>query len=102
MRGVYGTGKTKCISLLEAWFALKGHRVYYAARENTTVRAMADFVHRLLPRGEDDQHPRALRLSSGSQAQSHETTGLDALDSDNNQVVWGAKFILATTGLHLS
>ena len=48
-RGVYGAGKTPCIALLAAYFALRGHHVYYAARQNTTITAMASFVHRLLP-----------------------------------------------------
>ena len=35
--------------LLAAYFALRRHHVYYAARENTTITAMASFVHRRLP-----------------------------------------------------
>ena len=42
------------------YFALRGH-VYYAARENTTITAMASLVHRLLPRGADDHSPVAIR-----------------------------------------
>ena len=34
-RGVYGAGKTQCIAILAAYFALRGHHVYYASRENT-------------------------------------------------------------------
>ena len=34
VRGVYGAGKTQCIALLAAFFALRGHQVYYASREN--------------------------------------------------------------------
>ena len=41
VRGVYGAGKTQCIALLAAFFALRGHQVYYASRENTTIVAMA-------------------------------------------------------------
>ena len=36
VRGVYGAGKTQCIALLAAYFALRGHHVYYASRENTS------------------------------------------------------------------
>ena len=39
-RGVYGAGKTQCIALLAAYFALRRHYVYYAPRENTTITAM--------------------------------------------------------------
>ena len=28
VRGVYGAGKTQCIALLAAFFALRGHQVY--------------------------------------------------------------------------
>ena len=45
VRGVYGAGKTQCVALLAAFFALRGHQVYYAARANTTIT----FVHQLLP-----------------------------------------------------
>ena len=67
VRGVFGAGKTMCIALLASWFALRGHCVYYVSRENTTIKAMADFVHQLLPGGPDDKKPIALRLSSGCQ-----------------------------------
>ena len=40
VRGVYGGGKTQCIALLAAYFALRGHHVYYASRENTTITAI--------------------------------------------------------------
>ena len=36
VRGVYGAGKTQCIALVAAYFALRGHHVYYASRENTS------------------------------------------------------------------
>ena len=47
VRGVYG--KTQCIALLAAFFALHGHQVYYVSRQNTTIVAMAIFVQELLP-----------------------------------------------------
>ena len=62
VRGVYGAGKTQCIALLAAFFALRGHHVYYASRENTTIVAMATFVQELLPRAPDDAWPTAIRL----------------------------------------
>ena len=102
VRGVFGAGKIMCIALLASWFALRGHYVYYVSRENTTIKAMADFVHQLLPRGPDDKKPIALRLSSGSQARSGAGTQLDARDRDDNHTVFNAKLILATTGLHLA
>ena len=100
--GVFGAGKTMCIALLASWFALRGHCVYYVSRENTTIKAMAEFVHQLLPRGPDDKKPIALRLSAGSQARSGPGTSLDARDRDDNHTVFNAKLILATTGLHLA
>ena len=102
VRGVYGAGKTQCIALLAAFFALRGHQVYYAARENTTIVAMATFVHQLLPREPDDEWPDAIRLVSQPQARTSEGTPLDARDTDKNQQVWHAKLVLATTGLHLA
>ena len=102
VRGVYGAGKTQCIALLAAFFALRGHEVYYAARENTTIVAMATFVHQLLPRAPDDEWPDAIRLFSQPQARTSEGTPLDARDTDKNQHVWHAKLVLATTGLHLA
>ena len=33
VRGVYEAGKTQCIALLAAFFALRGHQVHYASRE---------------------------------------------------------------------
>ena len=66
VRGVYGASKTQCIALLAAYFAFRGHYVYYAARENTTITAMASFVHRLLRRGPEDHSPVAIRLGSGA------------------------------------
>ena len=101
VRGVFGAGKTMCIALL-ASCALRGHYVYYVSRENTTIKAMADFVHQLLPRGLNDRKPIALRLSAGSQVRSGPSTPLDARDRDDNEVVFNAKLILATTGLHLA
>ena len=62
VRGVYGAGKTQCIALLAAFFALRGHHVYYASRENTTIVAMATFVHQLVPQAPDDEWPVAIRL----------------------------------------
>ena len=35
----------------KTFFALRGHQVYYASRENTTIVAMATFVQELLPSG---------------------------------------------------
>ena len=102
VRGVYGAGKTQCIALLAAFFVLRGHQVYYAARENTTIVAMATFVHQLLPREPDDEWPDAIRLVSQPQARTSEGTPLDARDTDKNQQVWHAKLVLATTGLHLA
>ena len=32
VRRVYGAGKTQCIALLAAYFALRGRHVYYASR----------------------------------------------------------------------
>ena len=94
VRGVYGAG-------LAAFFALRGHQVYYASRENTTIVAMATFVQELLPRAPDDAWPTAIRLLSHTQARTSESTNLDARDTDKNQQVWHAKLVLATTGLHL-
>ena len=102
VRGVYGAGKTQCIALLAAFFALRGHQVYYAARENTTIVAMATFVHQLLPREPDDEWPDAIRLVSQPQARTSEGTPLDARDTDKNQQVWHAKLVFATTRLHLA
>ena len=102
VRGVYGEGKTQCIALLAAFLALRGHQVYYAARENTTIVAMATFVHQLLPRELEDAWPDANRLVSQPQARTNEGTPLDARDTDKNQEVWHAKLVLATTGLHLA
>ena len=45
VRGVYGAGKTQYVALLAAYFALRGHQAFYASRENTTITAMAAFVH---------------------------------------------------------
>ena len=102
VRGVYGAGKTQCIALLAAFFALRGHQVYYASRENTTIVAMATFVQELLPRAPDDAWPTAIRLLSHTQARTSESTDLDARDTDKNQQIWHAKLVLATTGLHLA
>ena len=99
VRGVYGAGKTQCIALLAAFFALRGHQVYYASRENTTIVAMATFVQELLPRA---PWPIATRLLSQPQARTSESTDLDARDTDRNQQIWNAKLVLATTGLHLA
>ena len=102
VRGVYGAGKTQCIALLAAFFALRGHQVYYASRENTTIVAMATFVQELLPRAPDEAWPTAIRLLSHTQARTSESTNLDARDTDKNQQIWHAKLVLATTGLHLA
>ena len=91
-----------CIALLASWFALRGHYVYYVSRENTTIKAMAEFVHQLLPRRPNDKQPIALRLSAGSQARRRPSTPLDARDRDDNDIVFNARLILATTGLHLA
>ena len=50
-------------ALLAAYFALRGHHVYYVFRENTTITAMAAFVHRLLPSAADDAAPVAIGCS---------------------------------------
>ena len=102
VRGVYGAGKTQCIALLAAFFALRGHQVYYASRENTTIVAMATFVQELLPRAPEEASPTAIRLLSHTQARTSESTDLDARDTDKNQQIWNAKLVLATTGLHLA
>ena len=102
VRGVYGAGKTQCIALLAAYFALRGHHVYYASRENTTITAMAAFVNRILPRAEDEANPVAIRLLSGPQSRTSASTPLDARDSDRNHTIWNARLVLATTGLHLA
>ena len=104
VRGVYGAGKTQCIALLAAYFALRGHHVYYASRENTTITAMAAFVHRLLLRADDDDdaNPVAIRLLSGPQSRTSASTPLDARDSDRNHSIWNARLVLAATGLHLA
>ena len=102
MKGVYGAGKTQCIALLAAYFALRGHHVYYASRENTTITAMAAFVHRLLPRSAEDTTLVAIRLLSGPQSRTSASTPLDAPDSDRNHTIWNARLVLATTGLHLA
>ena len=102
VRGGYGAGKTMCIALLASWFALRGHCVYYASRENTTIKTMAEFVHHLLPRGLEDAKLIALRLFAGSQARSSTDTRLDAFDRGDNHTGYNAKLILATTGLHLA
>ena len=101
VRGVYGAGKTQCIALLAAFFALRGHHVYYASRENTTILAMAAFVEQILPRAPDDEWPVAMRLLSQPQSRT-EGTSLDARDADKNPHIWNAKLIMATTGLHLA
>ena len=97
MRGVYGAGKTQCIALLAAFFALRGHQVYYAS-----LVAMATFVQELLPRAPDDAWPKPIQLLSHTQARTSESTDLDARDTDKNQQIWNAKLVLATTGLHLA
>ena len=102
VRGVYGAGKTQCIALLAAFFALRGHQVCHAARENTTIVAMATFVQELLPRAPEEAWPTAIRLLSHTQARTSESTNLDARDTDKNQQIWHAKLVLATTGLHLA
>ena len=102
VRGVYGASKTQCIALLAAFFALRGHQVYYASRENTTIVAMATFVQELLPRAPDDAWPKASRLLSHTQARTSESTDLNTRDTDKNQQIWNAKLVLATTGLHLA
>ena len=102
MRGVYGAGKTQCIALLAAYFALRRHHVYYASRENTTITAMAAFMHRLLERAAEDTAPVAIRLLSGPQSRASVSTPLDARDSDRNHTIWNARLVLATTGLHLA
>ena len=102
VRGVYGAGKTQCIALLAAFFALRGHHVYYASRENTTIVAMATFVQELLPRAPEEAWPIAIHLLSQPQARTSESTDLDARDTDKNQQIWNAKLVLATTGLHLA
>ena len=69
VRGVFSAGKTMCIALLASWFALRGHYVNYVSRENTTIKAMAEFFFsQLLPKGPNDKQPITLRLSAGSQA----------------------------------
>ena len=78
VRGVYGAGKTQCIALLAAFFALRGHHVYYAARENTTIVAMATVVAQLLPRAPDNEWPDAIRLLSQPQARTSDGTPLHA------------------------
>ena len=72
VRGVYGAGKTQCIALLAAFFALRGHQVYYASRENTTIVAMATFVQELLPRAPEEAWPTAIRLLSHTHKIEHE------------------------------
>ena len=64
VKQVYGAGKMQCA----AYFALRGHYVYYASRENTTITAMATFVNRILPRAEDEAnqsccHPAPIRAT---------------------------------------
>ena len=100
VQGVYGAGKTQCIALLAAFFALCGHQVYYASRENTAIVAMATFVQELLPRTPDEAC--AIRLLSHTLVRTSESTNLDARDTDKNQQIWHAKLVLATTGLHLA
>ena len=95
VREVYGAGKTQCIALLAAFFALRGHQVYCAARENTSIAAMASFVQQLLPRAPDNEWHVAIRLLSS-------TSASDARDTDRNPNVWHAKLVLATTGLRLA
>ena len=102
VRGVYGAGKTQCIALLAALFALRGHQVYYASRENTTIVAMATFVQELLPRAPEEAWPIAIRLLSHTQARTSESTDLGARDTEKKQEIWNAKLVLATTGLHLA
>ena len=77
-----------------AYFALRGHHVYYASRENTTITAMATF--------EDEAYPVAIRLLSGPQSRTSASTPLDARDSDHNHTIWHARIVLATSGLHLA
>ena len=96
VRGAYGAGKTQCIALLAAFFALRGHQVYYAVRENTIV-AMATFVQQLLPRAPDNEWPDAIRLLSQPQARTSGGTPLDPRDTDRNPNVWHGKLVLATT-----
>ena len=101
VRRVYGAGKTQCIALA-AYFALRGHYVYYASCENTTITAMAAFMHRLLPRAAEDATPVAIKLLSGPQSSTSASTPLDARDSNRNHTIWNARLVLATTGLHLA
>ena len=98
VRGVYGAGKTQCIALLAASFALRGHQVYYALRENTTIVAMATFVQELLPRAPDEAWPTAIRLLSHTQARTSESTDLDARDTDKNQQICNASLSLPPRG----
>ena len=81
VREVYGAGKTQCIALLAAFFALRGHQVYYASRENTTIVAMATFVQKLLSRAPDNAWPIAIQLLSHTQARTSESTDLNARDT---------------------
>ena len=85
-----------------AYFALRGHHVYYASRENTTITDMATFVNRILPRAEDEAYLVAIRLLTGSQLRTSASTPLDARDSDRNHTIWHARIVLATSGLHLA
>ena len=63
---------------------------------------MATFVQELLPRAREEAWPIAIRLLSDTQARTSESTDLDARDTDKNQLIWNAKLVLATTGLHLA
>ena len=92
---VYGADKTQCVAILAAYFALRGHHVYYTSRENTTITAMAAFVNRLLPRAADDKTPCGHSAPVGPEART-------TRDSDRNRTIWSARLVLATTGLHLA
>lgn len=46
--------------------------------------------------GEDNREPKALRLSSGGQTHSSETASLDALDANDNGVIW----VLSSASYH--
>ena len=85
VRGVYGAGETQCIALLAAFFALRGHRVYYAAREKTPPLSPwpPSFINCCHEHLTMNGLMRS-SLVSQPQARTSEETLLDARNTDKN------------------
>ena len=72
-QGVFGACKTHCIALISLWFAARGRHIFYASRENTTVRTMANAVHALV-KDFLFHPPLAVRMAAAGESQSDNTT----------------------------